>query len=273
MGLPKPKTAKLAGKTISYRETGKGPNLVLLHGIGSASDSWEEQFEHFGGRFRVLAWDAPGYRDSDPFDDPSPEAGEYADVLAKFLQELKIKRCHLLGHSLGALIAGAVARRHGSVVQSLVLANAAVGHGRLDPVDRAAKLNVRIYGMAELGPEGLAEERAPRLLSSKASPEAIEKVRAIMAKLRPEGYVHAARALAMGDLLKDVAGLDVPALVTCGTEDIVTSEASNKELAAAMKNARYEPLLGLGHISYVENPNAFNKVVDDFLAEQKAAAA
>lgn len=273
MALPPSTTIKLSGKTLSYREAGKGPPLVLLHGIGSASESWEDQIDQFSGNFRVIAWDAPGYRESDVFDDPSPEAADYARVVAGLLEALKIKRCHLVGHSLGALIAGSVARRHGGLVGSLVLASATTGHGRLDAIDRAAKLNVRIYGLAELGADGLAEERAPRLLSSKASPDAVEKVRSIMAKLNPEGYMQAARALSMGDLVKDVAGLDVPALVTCGTEDTVTPEATNKEVAAAMKNARYASLAGLGHICYIENSEMFNKVLDTFLAEQKEAAA
>jgi pimeloyl-ACP methyl ester carboxylesterase len=67
-----PRSTATAGGTIGYREAPGEAPLVLLHGIGSGATSWVRQLEAFGGRFRVLAWDAPGYGESDPLPAAQP---------------------------------------------------------------------------------------------------------------------------------------------------------------------------------------------------------
>ncbi len=60
------RTVSVGGRTLAYREAGSGAPLVLLHGIGNQSGSWVQQLESLADRFRVIAWDAPGYGGSDP---------------------------------------------------------------------------------------------------------------------------------------------------------------------------------------------------------------
>jgi pimeloyl-ACP methyl ester carboxylesterase len=71
--------------SVGYRETGVGRALVFLHGIGSSSASWLNQFEMLKG-YRLIAWDAPGYGDSDFLKNEQPKAGDYADALHAFLE-------------------------------------------------------------------------------------------------------------------------------------------------------------------------------------------
>src|SRR6185295_9581518 len=107
--LPLQKTVRTGnGRTISYREAGAGTPLMLLHGIGSGSASFETQFGLPG--YRIIAWDAPGYGQSDPLPDAKPKTKDYADSLAAFLDTLGIKQAHIVGHSLGGLMAGSFAR-------------------------------------------------------------------------------------------------------------------------------------------------------------------
>ena len=63
--LPDRQEVTLPTGRISYRQAGSGPDLVLLHGLAGNSGTWERQFEEFAGRFRMTAWDAPGYGHSD----------------------------------------------------------------------------------------------------------------------------------------------------------------------------------------------------------------
>lgn len=258
-------SALLDGATLSWLEAGTGEALVLLHGIGSAAASWQAQLEAFGERYRVIAWDAPGYGGSAPLPGESPSAGDYAARLRVLLEHLDIARPVLVGHSLGALMAAAYLRRW-PAAPGAVFANPALGYASAEPAERKRRLADRIALFESLGPRGLAEARGPKLLSPDAPRSAVETVCGIMAGVRAEGYLPAARMLAHGDLLRDVAGLAVPTLVVCGERDSVTPPAAAKRLAAAIDGAVYRDVPGAGHASYVEKPREFNALLDEFLA-------
>ena len=266
------------GARFSYCAAGVGagagdatrPPLVLLHGIGSNARSWTEQLAGLGDLRRVVAWDAPGYGDSTPVAPPRPTAADYAERLVRFLDGLGLglgrERIVLLGHSLGALVAGAFAAARPARVERLVLASPALGH-RADP---AAPLpppaQGRLDDLAALGPAGFAAKRAPRLLSAMATPAQIARARETMAEIDPEGYRQAVAMLAQGDLRADAGAIAVPTLVLSGAEDSVTPPAGSRALAAAMPNARYREIEGAGHLSYLERPAAFNTAVREFLS-------
>ena len=243
-----------------------GPPLVLLHGIGSNAGSWRAQLAGLGGIRKVIAWDAPGYRDSTPVAPPRPMATDYADRLARFLDELGLDRMVLLGHSLGALVAGAFAAARPHRVERLILANAALGH-RADPADPLPPpAQSRLDDLAALGPGGLAARRAPRLLSVAATPAQVARARAAMAEIHPDGYRQAVAMLAQGDLAADAGAVAARTLVISSGEDTVTPPAGSRALAAAMPNARYREIPDAGHLSYLERPIAFNAAVREFLS-------
>ncbi len=253
------------GVRFGYCAAGAGPPLVLLHGIGSGARSWSEQLGGLGDLRRVLAWDVPGYGDSTPVAPPRPTAADYASRLARFLDGLGLERIALLGHSLGALVAGAFTAAWPHRVERLILADAALGH-RTDPAaDLPPAAQSRLDDLAALGPAGLAARRAPRLLSAAATPAQLARVRETMAGIDPRGYRQAVAMLAQGDLLADAGTIAVKTLVLCGGEDSVTPPAGSRTLAAAMANARYREIAGAGHVSYVEQPAAFNAAVREFL--------
>lgn len=115
-------------RTIGYREAGAAyaahagrDPVVLLHGIGSGAASWVRQLDALGATRRALAWDAPGYGVSSRVAADSPVASDYAASLAAWLDALRIERCVLVGHSLGAIVAGAFARQAGERLSGLLL--------------------------------------------------------------------------------------------------------------------------------------------------------
>jgi len=266
------------GLTIGYREAGPGEGsmgepIVFLHGIGSGSAAWEAQLDHFGARWRAIAWDAPGYGGSGDLAGECPGTAAYADALAAFLDALGIESAHLVGNSLGSLFAGAFAGRHRARVRSLLLSDPAIGHGEADPETRAKSLKMRLDGVYNDGPAKMAEARAAKLVGPGASEAVLEAVRAVMRQVRPDGYAQAARTLSQGKLLTDLEGCDAPALVVTGSEDTVTPPEGGRRVAEALVNGRFVLMDGLGHLPYAEAPESFNALLADFLADQERAAA
>ena len=258
---------RVGDATVTYRSGGRGPTLVLLHGIGSGAASFQPTIERFKDRFHVIAWNAPGYGGSTPLAQDAPMPREYAERLNGFLDALGTSEVFLLGHSLGALIAGIYAAHWPLRVKSLLLASAALGHARLTPEVRAQKLQDRLDDIAALGPAGMAEKRAPNLLVKGASPEKVEQVRRVMAELDPVGYGQAVRMLSQGDLPSEAPAIKAPTLVVCGAEDLTTTPATCRELADGIPHGRYLEVPAAAHAVYVDAPEAFWRALADHFKE------
>lgn len=256
-----------AAGTLAYRAAGDpaSPVMVLLHGIGSGSGSWVHQLDDFSREYRVIAWDAPGYGPCTHLPDDAPVAADYANALRALLTKLDVRPKVMIGHSLGALMAGAFAAETPESIEALVFANPANGYGAADEETRNGKLNQRLDMLNSLGTERMAEERSASLLSPAASAEALELVKWNTRRTTMKGYAQAARMLAGGNLQGHAAGIAISTLVVCGSEDTVTPEDGCRQVAAVMNHAEYRTLPGLGHVSYVENPDMFNAEIRRFL--------
>ena len=259
-------TRRTGRGVVSYREAGTGPALVLLHGIGNQSGSWVRQLEALGGRFRTVAWDAPGYGESDRLPAESPTAADYAGALAGLLDALGIARAVLVGSSLGALVAGAFAASRPEQTAGLLLLNPAGGYGLADPKEREERLATRLERLAQLGPEGMALEPSPGMLSPAASAEARALAAWSTARIRPDGYAQAARMLAHGRLVEDAARYAGRVLVVAASADTITPPAGCERMARAFPRADYRLLDGPGHLSYLDAPAIVNPLIADFAA-------
>jgi pimeloyl-ACP methyl ester carboxylesterase len=255
-----------SSRGFSYREAGKGQALVLLHGIGSSSAGWVYQLEELGKRFRVIAWNAPGYEESEPLKDERPTARHYAEALHGLIDRLLLKDVVIVANSLGGLFAGAYARAHGERVRSMFLISPTIGYAALGEPLRTEKREGRLKMIEELGPEGLAEKRSPALFGSKMTPEALELARWTQRRVRPAGYRQAIYCLDEGNHLQDARHFRKPVLVVCGSEDTVTPEAGCKQVAQAYPQGQYRSLPGLGHVSYMEDPQILNPMIEHFVS-------
>ena len=255
-------------RAVGYREAAgaedeAGLPLVLLHGIGSGAASWVQQLETLGAARRVLAWDAPGYGESTPVAAGSPLASDYADVLRAWLDALDVERCVLVGHSLGAIVAGAFAAANAARVAGLLLISPAGGYGAASPDVRASKRDARLAMLADLGPAGLAEKRSANMLSAHAGDAARAWVRWNMARIVPAGYAQATHLLANADLATDLAAFDGRVAVAVGEQDSITPPAACERLAnAARTPLRIVPRAG--HAGYVEAPAAYDALIGAF---------
>ncbi|SAK77334.1 alpha/beta fold family hydrolase [Caballeronia arationis] len=256
-----------AHRTIGYREAGaahlRTMPVVLLHGIGSTAASWVRQMESLGATRRVLAWDAPGYGASSPVEPVSPAASDYAAALVDWLDALDLERCLIVGHSLGAIVAGAFAAEHASRVAGLMLVSPAGGYGAASIEVREEKRDARLAMLAELGPRGLADKRSANMLSAHASEDARAWVRWNMARIVPAGYAQATHLLANADLASDLARYRGRIAVAVGADDTITPPAACERIAeAARVSLRVIP--HAGHAGYVESPAAYTTLIEAF---------
>ena len=254
-------------RAVGYRAAGEAfahtLPLVLLHGIGSGAASWVQQFEALGATRRVLAWDAPGYGESTHVASPSPQADEYADALAAWLDALGIESCVLAGHSLGAIVAGSFAASHAQRVAGLLLLSPAAGYGAASEAVRAAKRDSRLAMLAELGPQGLADQRSANMLSPHADDASRDWVRWNMSRIVPQGYAQATHLLANADLASDVAKYNGRLAVAVGAEDTITPPSSCERIAQAART-RLQIVPRAGHAGYIEAGDEYTTLIDAF---------
>ena len=250
---------------VQFRAAGAGRAVthVLLHGIGSASASWVGQLAAASGRadLRVVAWDAPGYGESAALATSAPDSGQYAERLWAWLDALGASGpVVLVGHSLGALMAAKAAVLAPQRVERLVLLAPARGYGDANEEERRTKLETRLASLHRVGPEGMAAARCAHMLSPGAAPELVEAVRATMAQIRVSGYEQAARMLAGGTLLRDLALLECPISVASGEADGITPPQACDQVALAARQPRIS-LGPVGHACALEAADAVNTLL------------
>ena len=267
------RTVTRGNATFSYLEQGTGTPLVLLHGVGSAARSWKHQLDALSRNLRVIAWDAPGYGSSTALALAEPGAEDYAAVLQEFLAAVGVDRFHLVGHSLGCVMAARYARRHPERILSLTLASIATGHAQLPAAEREKLRAGRLDDLAALGPRGMAEKRGPRLLGPHATPENVRAVVETMALIRPDGYTQAVQMLSNADTPADVRALpsDMRVQFIYGDADVITTPEQNQRVHRKRPGAPVHVLAGAGHACYIEQPEAFNGLVWRWMGSQGAS--
>jgi 3-oxoadipate enol-lactonase len=239
---------------LHYECAGSGPPLLLLHGIGSNSRSFRHQLSGLSANHMVIAWDAPGYGRSEDPAGPFTLA-DLADEAVHLLDELAIPEAHVLGVSMGGVIAQLVYHRHPTRVTSLILVDTTAGGTSPE------RLQQRLDGIDRLGARKLAEQRAPQLVTAAATRALVVELTEIMAEVRPAGYRYAAIALAETDLQKLLPRIAVPTLVIHGENDTVVPLETGRWLAELVPGAELQVIARAGHVSNQEQPAAFNEAV------------
>ena len=267
--IPAASRARYRGDRFSYMEAGdpNAPPLLLLHGVGANAMHWRFQFAGLSDRFRVVAWNAPGYMLSDNLAAESPVGEDYAYAVRDFMDAAGIHRCDVLANSFGSRIAQCVAWFHPGLITRMVLTGTAIGQRDMTDDARAKLLAAREAQVAS-GGYGFGE-RVAALVGPATDAETIALIQHVLRATNPEGFLRAARFLASNTYTPDFAArLTMPLLLIQGEADQITPLERNAALLSrALPHARLEILPGAGHLPEVEQWRTVNALVRDFLSD------
>ena len=267
---------EVAGIGTHYVVAGQGPPVVLIHGLGSSSATWQRTIEPLADRHTVYALDMPGHGDSEKPDiQYSLAAG--VDYLDAFLDAMDVPRAALVGNSMGGLLSLGFALERPARVARLALVDAA-GLGReLALLLRLASLPVvgelmrrgSVFGyaralMREASYEGGVtwSVLANALRGARIAPEAS---RAELNTLRHGANFRGVRPDYI--LLDRLPELAMPLLIVWGAQDKVLPVAHAYAAARRKPSAQTVVLDGCGHWPQLEQAEEFNRILRAFLAE------
>ncbi len=249
----------------AHDDRGDGPPVVLIHSFPLDRRMWEPQIGSLSAAgFRVLSMDLPGFGATPLPSHTDPSLDVYCDAVQGVLDHLGVKRCTLVGLSLGGYVALRLASRGLDPIDALVLADTRAGGD--SPAVRAGRL-VNLSLVRGRGTVALIEKMVPHLLAASTGEGARSRVRSIGGAQSPEGVSFALLAMRdREDATPTLAGLGVPALLIVGEHDAITPPAEMRAFADALPDARLVELPGCGHLSSMEAPDGFNDALIEFLS-------
>jgi 3-oxoadipate enol-lactonase len=246
------------------------PPLVFLHGIGGAARAWRAQLDHFGGRYRAIAWDMPGYGGSASL--AAVSIASLADALRDFLQQVGATNPILVGHSIGGMIVQQLLATNPDIASATVLAQTSPAFGKPDGDWQKTFLDARL-GPLDRGETmvSLAPALVKELVGDNPDTGGMDLARDCMASV-PETTYRATMLALMGfDQRSALGNIAVPTLVLSGSKDRNAPAPMMAKMATYIPSARYVELEGAGHLVNLERPAAFNAALDQFLNAQVAA--
>ncbi|WP_082760315.1 alpha/beta fold hydrolase [Agrobacterium bohemicum] len=250
---------------VSYVEAGSGEPLVLIHGVGMRLEAWAPQIGIFAKTHRVIAVDMPGHGESERLPDGST-LEDFVVWFGRFLDEMKIEKANVAGHSMGALIAGGAAATLSQRIKRVAYLN---GVYRRDPEAKAAVM----ARAASIGTVGIDREGPlKRWFGDDAeSLHARELTRNWLSQVDPQGYGVAYTAFAGGDETYADHWRDVrcPALFLTGSHDPNSTPDMAHQMAEITPNGWAKIVEGHRHMVNLTAPHAVNGLLAEWLETEE----
>jgi 2-keto-4-pentenoate hydratase/2-oxohepta-3-ene-1,7-dioic acid hydratase in catechol pathway/pimeloyl-ACP methyl ester carboxylesterase len=250
-----------ASVPLTFDSAGQGPAVLLVHGLGGTSNSWLPQITALKDSYTVIAADLAGAGRTGGEAPVSITA--HVASLAELLERRGIRRAHVIGHSMGSLIAQHLAAAYPNLVASLSLIGPI--HEPPEPArkalrDRAAK--ARSEGMAAIADAIVAGGTSSD--TQRHLPAAAAFVRESLMRQSPAGYAFNCEALADAHAI-DPTSIRCPVLLVTGDEDRTAPVAAMEAFASRLADARTHVIAGCGHWATVERARQVNTLLQEFL--------
>jgi pimeloyl-ACP methyl ester carboxylesterase len=247
---------------IRWDSHGTGTPLLLIQGLGYGRWGWDPIVPGLAERFRVLTFDNRGIGESDKPEGPYTAREMAADAL-QVLDEAEVNRAHVLGASLGGMIAQEVAVAAPARVDRLVLCCTTPGGAASVPMP---EVTIRLFQEApSLAPEVALRQFVANALGSQAPEELVDELfaRRVASPPDPAGWqAQAAAGTTFPGVDDEIAA---PTLILQGTEDNVVDQRNAQVLADRIDGARVELFHGSGHLFFWEQPDDVVRIVVRFL--------
>jgi pimeloyl-ACP methyl ester carboxylesterase len=266
------------GREVNVVDTGgAGPPLLFVHGLGGCWQNWLLNIPAFMGRHRVIAPDLPGFGESEM---PTEEISirNYAHAVDVLCDGLGVESVSVVGNSMGGFVGAELALSFPTRVRSLVLVSAAglsIEYRRREPLVTLA----RLWGASAtwIGARGRSVVTRPRMrrLGMQLLVRYPEKLSpALTYELArgtgTPGFIPALKALLDHSYRDQLAQIEVPVLVVWGRNDMLVPRGDAREYVELIgSNARREMFEDTGHLPMIERPSRFNRLVEEFLAEER----
>ena len=269
--------AEVDGHRMRYLHGGKGPPLLLIHGLLGYSFSWRFNLPVLARRFTVFAPDLPGtgFSERVPGQDCSMPA--MAGRLLRFLGSQGVERFDLLGTSHGGAVAIMLAAEAKRSVRRLILVDPAHPWSHPRPVLMRLLRRPAGAGLFRLLLPGIKLTHEHYLRRMYGDPRRISPgtLAGYAAPLADRGAFDYALAIVQSwqnDMPQVEAALpriaDIPTLLMWGSRDRVIAPGSAAQLQRQFRNCRLMVIEGAGHLPYEETPEEFNRAVMEFLEDR-----
>lgn len=267
------------GVKLYYEEAGEGVPVIFVHEFAGDMRAWEPQMRHFGRRYHVVSYNARGYPPSDV-----PPAGSYSQDLARddilaVMDAVGADKAHVVGLSMGGFAALHFGMEHGARARSITVAGCGYG---AEP-DKREQFREETAATAALieaeGSEAFAAAYSlgpTRVQFQNKNPRGFMEFQEQLAEHSAEGSARTMMGVqrerpSLFELKDRMAKIDVPTLILTGDEDwpCLLPAVMMKE---TIPTAALSVMPNCGHTINIEDPQAFNDIVDRFLAEADSGA-
>lgn len=248
-----------------YELHGSGDPVVLIHGLGSSARDWEYQRDAFAASYRVLVYDVRGHgRSAKP---PGPYGVPlFARDLSALLRALDIPRAHLVGISMGGMIALQLAADSPGQVRSLVVTNTGP-----DLVPRTTREHFQVWQRKTiqrlLGMRRLGQVLGGRMFPKDEQADLRRMFVEHWAANDPRAYRDTFNGLVGWSVIHRLGAIACPVLVIAADQDY-TALSVKQDMVARLPNARLAVVADSRHATPVEHPDEFNRLVLEFLRTQ-----
>lgn len=262
------KSVLVGDSRFCVHDAGQGRPLLFVHGFPLSHAMWQAQLDHFAGRYRVIAPDLRGFGGS-TVTPGTVTMQQMADDCAALLDALAVQQPVVFcGLSMGGYVGWQFVQRHAHRLSALVACDtrAAADTPQAAEARRAMAQQVLLRGNEVVVEAMLGKLTAPQ--PPHGNPPVLAALRRMILAAPPEGVAAAQRGMAqrpdVGPLLSSI---QVPALVIVGACDAISPPEEMRSIAAGIAGARYVAIPGAGHMSPMEAPEAFNRALEQFLAQ------
>jgi len=242
---------------------GAGPPVMLIHGVGADGSSWDAIAPAMAGRLTVLRLDLRGHGRSGHIDG-ALTLDDFARDVVNVLDATNTPRAHIVGFSLGGMIAQALALDHASRVDRLVLLSAVAGRTEQERAQVRDRLEIlRTHGIAAI--TGAAQDRWFTDAFIAQHPELVQRRMEQLKANHPESYAAAYTVFSTSDLGERLQDINCPTLVATGEHDVGSNTRMARFMQEQIRGAKLQILPGLKHSVLTEAPETIASTLLDFL--------